>query len=134
LYRGYADFYEADQSEADRDLVWSWIADPSHEVGALVAEREGRIAGIAHFRPFARPLAAGAGCYLDDLFVDPAYRGGGAVDALLAGLRRLAASNGWGVVRWITADDNHRARSKYDQYATRTMWITYDMDPDPRLD
>ncbi len=32
-------------------------------------------------------------------------------------------------MRWITADDNHRARSKYDKYATRTSWITYDMAP-----
>ncbi len=32
-------------------------------------------------------------------------------------------------MRWITADDNHRARSKYDKHATRTSWITYDMAP-----
>jgi GNAT superfamily N-acetyltransferase len=131
LYAGYADFYRVTQSESDRDQVWAWIDDPAHEVGCLVAERDGRIDGIAHYRPFARPLAAGTGCFLDDLFVDPAVRGAGAADALLGALRRLAAARGWGVVRWITADDNHRARSKYDQHATRTMWITYDMAPDP---
>jgi ribosomal protein S18 acetylase RimI-like enzyme len=130
LYSGYADFYREQQSEEQRDLVWSWILDPAHEVNALVAERAGAIAGIAHYRPFARPLAGGTGCYLDDLFVDPAVRGSGAADALLTELRRISAENGWGVVRWITADDNHRARSKYDRYATRTMWITYDMQPD----
>lgn len=129
LYRGYADFYGTEQSEAARDLVWSWIKDPAHEVNCLLAERDGLVSGIAHYRPFARPLAAATGCYLDDLFVDPERRGSGAVDALLGELRRIAADNGWGVVRWITADDNHRARSKYDQYATRTMWITYDMTP-----
>ena len=32
-------------------------------------------------------------------------------------------------MRWATAEENHRARSKYDQYATRTRWITYDMRP-----
>lgn len=130
LYSGYGAFYRVQQSEEQRDLVWSWILDPAHEVSALVAERGGVVAGIAHYRPFARPLAAGIGCYLDDLFVDPAVRGFGAADALLNELRRIAAENGWGVVRWITADDNHRARSKYDRYATRTMWITYDMAPD----
>jgi hypothetical protein len=31
------------------------------------------------------------------------------------------------VIRWITADDNYRARAKYDQLASRTPWITYDM-------
>ncbi|WP_235438754.1 hypothetical protein [Streptomyces yangpuensis] len=47
----------------------------------------------------------------------------------LGALRGLAAERGWSVVRWITADDNHRARAKYDQVATRTMWVTYDMAP-----
>jgi ribosomal protein S18 acetylase RimI-like enzyme len=130
LYRGYATFYRVDQSEADRDVVWSWIHDPMREVGCLVAERDGRIGGIAHYRPFARPLAASTGCYLDDLFVDPEARGSGAVDALLTALRRVALARGWSVVRWITADDNHRARSVYDRYAERTMWITYDMATD----
>jgi len=132
LYSGYAEFYRTAQSEQQRDLVWSWILDRAHEVNALVAERDGAIAGIAHYRPFARPLAAGTGCYLDDLFVDPAARGSGAADALLDELRRIAAEHGWAVVRWITADDNHRARSKYDRYANRTMWITYDMTPETR--
>ncbi len=80
-------------------------------------------------RAFARPSTASIGGYLDDLYVDPHARGTGAADALLAALAQLAAERGWSVVRWITADDNHRARSKYDQHATRTHWITYDMVP-----
>ncbi|MFJ7264128.1 GNAT family N-acetyltransferase [Streptomyces globosus] len=128
LYRGYADFYEVDQTEEMAATVWSWLNDPGHEVSGLVAEAaDGRLVGLAHYRPFARPLSATTGCYLDDLFVTPESRGSGAADLLLTALRDLAAERGWSVVRWITADDNHRARSKYDQLATRTMWITYDM-------
>ncbi len=56
-------------------------------------------------------------------------RGGGAADALLRALRERAAERGWSVVRWITADDNYRARGKYDQVAVRTTWVTYDMPP-----
>ncbi|QKW18544.1 GNAT family N-acetyltransferase [Kitasatospora sp. NA04385] len=130
LYRGYAEFYRVDQSEEAAALTWSWIQDPAHEVDALVAEDpHGRLTGLAHYRPFARPLAASTGCYLDDLFVAPDARGTGTADALLARLRELAAERGWSVVRWITADDNHRARARYDQVATRTMWVTYDMAP-----
>ncbi len=33
------------------------------------------------------------------------------------------------MIRWITADDNYRARAKYDRFAARTPWITYDMEP-----
>ena len=38
-------------------------------------------------------------------------------------------AEGWDTVRWITADDNYRARAKYDQFDVRTTWITDDMPP-----
>ncbi|MDX6229922.1 MAG: hypothetical protein QOI76_3312 [Frankiales bacterium] len=130
LFKGYTDFYQIVQTDEAAALVWSWIHDPAFPVGCLlVVDDDDRPAGLAHYRPFPRPASATIGCYLDDLFVDPVVRGGGAADALLAELRRLAQVNGWSVVRWITGDDNHRARSKYDRYATRTMWVTYDMAP-----
>ncbi|MEU2392314.1 GNAT family N-acetyltransferase [Streptomyces sp. NPDC007369] len=130
LYRGYADFYRVEQTEEMAGRVWSWLHDPGHEVQGLVAEdAEGRLVGLAHYRPFARPLSATVGCFLDDLFVDPAGRGSGAADLLLGRLRGIAGERGWSVVRWITADDNYRARGKYDQVATRTAWVTYDMAP-----
>jgi GNAT superfamily N-acetyltransferase len=128
LFEGYCDFYQIEPP--DVGVVWSWIHDPASPVECLLAVDAGdRAVGLAHFRPFHRPSRAAIGGFLDDLFVDPAVRGGGAADALLLALKRLAAERGWNVVRWITADDNHRARAKYDQYATRTMWVTYDMAP-----
>ena len=130
LYRGYADFDSVKQSEEDTELVWSWINDPEHEVNALVAlDVDGRLIGLAHYRPFARPLSASIGCFLDDLYVAPEVRGTGASDQLLRHLQDLAERNCWTVVRWITADDNYRARSKYDHVATKTNWVTYDMAP-----
>ncbi len=131
LYRGYADFYRVQQPDAAADQVWSWIQDPDHEVSCLlIVNDQGHVVGLAHYRPFARPLTASTGCFLDDLFVDPLERGSGAADAVLAELRRLARLHGWSVVRWITADNNYRGRAKYDQHATRTTWITYDMTSD----
>ena len=51
----------------------------------------------------------------------------GAVDALFEAMRALARERGWPAIRWTTADDNYRARAVYDQLATRTTWLTYDM-------
>ncbi|HEV2528200.1 MAG TPA: GNAT family N-acetyltransferase [Thermomicrobiales bacterium] len=128
LYAAYGVFYQV--TAQDRDLVWGWIMDADHEVNALVAVGpDDRPIGLAHYRPFARPLAAATGCFLDDLFVSPAARGSGAVQQLLAGLRDIARERGWSVVRWITAEDNYRARAVYDRVATRTRWVTYDMEP-----
>lgn len=130
LYAGYAEFYRVTQTQAMRDTVWSWILDPGHETMALIAEDEaGRALGLAHLRPFARPLAASTGGFLDDLFVDPASRGSGVVQALFTAMKALAAARGWTTIRWITADNNYRGRAVYDRHATRTMWITYDMAP-----
>jgi ribosomal protein S18 acetylase RimI-like enzyme len=90
---------------------------------------DGRLIGLAHFRPFARPLSATTGGFLDDLFVAPEARGSGAAEALLAELKAIAGQRGWSVVRWITAEDNARARALYDRVATQTQWVTYDLKP-----
>ena len=130
LYHAYAAAYGVEQRRDHADTVWAWLQDRHHELRCLLVEDDtGHVVGLAHHRPFARPLAASTGCYLDDLFVDPAARGRGAVDALLGELRRTARVEGWSVVRWITADDNYRGRAVYDRYADRTTWVTYDMSP-----
>jgi len=128
LYREYADFYREAVTDAQLDLVWSWVIDPDHDVSALLVRGpSGNVVGLAHYRRYYRPLAAAVAGHLDDLFVVPAARGTGAVDALLEALREIARRRGWSKFRWITADDNYRARSKYDQVAERTTWVTYDM-------
>lgn len=135
LYAGYAEFYKTEQSAEMRDVVWSWLLDPANPEEALVAEApDGTLVGLAHFRPYPRPLHASTCGYLDDLFVDPSYRGSGVADELLTRLRGIALERGWEMVRWTTADDNYRARGKYDQVATRTTWITYDMPVAPPAD
>jgi len=127
LYAGYAAFYGVEQTEAMRARVWGWLMDPEHEVKGLVAlDKAGEPVGLAHYRPFARPLRAAHGGFLDDLFVDPRLRGRGVADALIEAVAAIGRERGWTVIRWITADDNHRGRGVYDRLATRTMWITYE--------
>ena len=127
LYAAYARFYEVEQTEEMRERAWSWLVDSAHEATGLGARTDGELVGIAHLRPFARPLAAASGLYLDDLFVDPAARSSGVGARLLEAARTLARENGHGVVRWITASDNATARRLYDGVAEATEWVTYDM-------
>lgn len=127
LYTGYAAFYRAAQTAEMRATVWGWIHDPAHQTSALVAEEGGRLVGLAHYRPFARPLSASTGGFLDDLFVDPAARGGGAAEALIGAIAEEGRAKGWTVIRWITAEDNYRARALYDRLAEKTRWATYDL-------
>jgi GNAT superfamily N-acetyltransferase len=128
LYEGYAAFYKVAHTSEMRQRVWSWIMNPSMEVEGLAAiNDDGMLVGIAHFRPFARPLSATVGGFLDDLFVEPRARGLGVADALISRLKEEGQRRGWSVIRWITAEDNYRARTVYDRLAERTRWVTYDI-------
>ncbi|MEH6519719.1 GNAT family N-acetyltransferase [Sulfitobacter sp.] len=126
LYKGYADFYGVPQTEQMRETVWGWLNDDTHEVSGFVAEVDGKLVGLTHYRPFYSPLAANVRGFLDDLYVDPNARGSGAAQALIDAVSDVGREKGWALIRWITADDNYRARSLYDRTATRTQWITYD--------
>lgn len=127
LYAGYAAFYGVAQTPEMRATVWGWIHDPTHGTNCLVAEDAGTLIGLAHYRPFARPLSASTGGFLDDLFVASDARGSGAAAALIDALKTRAQENGWSVLRWITAQDNARARALYDKLAQETAWVTYDI-------
>jgi len=129
LYAGYAEFYGVAQTPAMRDRVWGWVHDPSHEVECFLAEGEGGLVGLAHFRTFARPLSGTVGGFLDDLFVAEEARGSGAAEALIRAVAEAGRQRGWSVIRWITAEDNARARRLYDRVARQTPWITYDLTP-----
>lgn len=132
LYDGYLDFYEVADKDRVADTVWSWIHDPGVDFECLLVRdpADGQPAGLAHYRPFLRPLRGSTACFLDDLFVAPAARGTGAVDALLSALRELAAARGWDAVRWLTRQSNARARSTYDRLARATDLVTYELRAD----
>ena len=128
LYQGYAAFYKVTQTAQMRETVWSWLLDPGHQSEGIVAgDAAGRLIGLTHFRPFARPLSASIGGFLDDLFVTPDARGGAAADALIAAVAAEGRTRGWSVIRWITAEDNYRARGVYDRLGEQTKWLTYDI-------
>ncbi|MCS5714393.1 GNAT family N-acetyltransferase [Herbiconiux sp. CPCC 205716] len=127
VYTGYGEFYESPLHDEKAVLVWSWIIDPEQELECLVAVDESdQIVGLAHYRPFSRPLDGSRGLYLDDLFVLPENRKQGIATALIEGVADIGRRRGASVVRWITAKDNETARALYDTLAEKTRWVTYD--------
>jgi GNAT superfamily N-acetyltransferase len=130
LYAGYRAFYRLAPDHAAVDTTFSWVVTHEHTLRGLVAVGgDGALVALANLRVVARPSTAKTALYLDDLFTVPAARGLGAGAALLARAARLAAEDGQVLVRWITASDNTTARRLYDQHATATSWVTYDMPP-----
>lgn len=128
LYAGYARYYQVEQNEEMRARVWGWLNDAASEVeGFLALDASGQPIGLTHFRAFARPLAAATGGFLDDLFVAPEARGSGAARMLIEAVAEEGRRRGWTVIRWITRENNYRARGLYDRLAEKTSWTTYDL-------
>nr|WP_163503337.1 GNAT family N-acetyltransferase [Halomonas socia] len=129
LYRGYADYYGVPMTEQTLDTVWGWIQQPDMAFYCRLAKNEdGQAIGLMHYRAMPSPLRGTHIGFLDDLYVDPAHRGSGAVDTMLESLRDEARSNGWPFVRWITREQNYRGRAVYDRHATHSDWQTYQLD------
>ncbi|MFJ4296894.1 GNAT family N-acetyltransferase [Curtobacterium sp. NPDC089689] len=130
LYAGYRSFYALPEDSGVVATTWEWVSAGAHGLVGLVAtDPDGTLLGLANLRRFARPSTAGFGLYLDDLFTSPDARGQGVATALLRQAGKLASEEGANVVRWITATDNRAARRVYDEVASATPWVTYDMAP-----
>ena len=128
LYYGYAEFYKVPMNREILDRVWSWIFDSKNNFYAFIAKSgDGNAHGIMHYREMASPLRGTFVGFLDDLYVKPKSRGQGVVDALFRALIESAKRKGWPFVRWITAENNYRARRAYDKIAEKTQWLTYQL-------
>ena len=127
LYQGYADFYKVALTNDGVQTTWSWLIDDGHVCTGLVAEQQGQLVGFAHFRGMPSPLRGQMIGFLDDLFVTPAHRSDGTAAALITAVQAEATAQGWSVLRWITRDNNYRARGLYDKLAQKTDWTLYEM-------
>ena len=128
LYRGYAEFYNMPMEQSTLDTVWSWIHNEHKEFYGLIAKDENNKAlGLMHCRAMASPLRGSEVGFLDDLYVVPEARGTEVVEALYEELNKFGNQQGWPFIRWITADNNYRARNVYDKISEKTAWVTYQL-------
>ena len=127
LYKGYADYYKVEMNDKILQTIWSWLHDKSHDVEGLVYEVEDKIIGLAHYRRMPSPLRGQYIGFLDDLFVDPKYRGQKIGEKLINQMKEISISRGWNLVRWITRNDNTKAKSLYDRVSEKTTWDVYEL-------
>ena len=127
LYKSYADFYKVEMNDKILQIVWKWLHDKNHEVNGLVYEVDGNIVGLAHYRRMPSPLRGQDIGFLDDLFVDPERRGQRIGEQLINKLKEISKSKRWNLVRWITREDNLRAKSLYNRVSEKTTWDVYEL-------
>ena len=127
LYRDYADFYKVEMNDKILQTVWNWLRNKNHEVQGIVYEIDDNIVALAHYRRMPSPLRGQDIGFLDDLYVDPKYRGQKIGEKLINKIKEISKSKGWNFVRWITRDDNVRAKSLYDRISEKTNWNVYEL-------
>ena len=127
LYRGYANFYKVEMNDKILQTVWKWLNDNSHELKGIGYEANGKIIGLAHYRKLLSPLKGKYIGYLDDIFVDPEYRGQKIGEKLLDKIKEISKANNWNLVRWQTDEDNLRAKKLYDKVAIKTKKNVYEL-------
>lgn len=116
LWQAYLEFYRAALPAATSARLWQRILDPAQEIECRVAAAgDGRLFGLVHFFPHAHTWYESPVCYLNDLFVLPAARGGGIGERLIESVIGEARERGWCEVYWHTQQDNRVARGLYDK-------------------
>ena len=88
---------------------------------AVVAEAEGRVVAFALFFSNFSTFLAKPGLYLEDLYVQPAWRGQGLGKALLRHLGALAVERGCGRFEWSVLDWNAPAIALYQSMGATVM-------------
>lgn len=92
---------------------------PAAEV--VIAEYEGHPAGFALFFHNFSTFLGQRGLYLEDLFVQPEFRGKGIGQALLTFLAKTAVERGYGRFEWSVLDWNEPAISFYQKLGARPL-------------
>ena len=105
--------------------TWARFFDPEEPVFALVAERDGRLAGLVHYLFHRSTTLLNPTCYLQDLFTLPDERGRGVGRALIEAVYVQAAAAGSKRVYWHTHEGNVTGRALYDKVAQDSGFVVY---------
>jgi GNAT superfamily N-acetyltransferase len=125
LWRGYRDFYRAAPSQEADDALWAaLLADKGEVRGYLVDAGDGAV-GFVHYVFHKSTWSVKPICYLQDLYVARAARGGGMAKALMLACFDDAKAQGAFRVYWQTQEYNAPARSLYDTLTPRSSFIVY---------
>lgn len=125
LWSGYNDFSEAIIPAEVTEGTLRRLLDPTSALIGRIAEKDERVAGfsisVLHESTWTLPL----NCYLEDLYVDPEFRGGGVGRALIQDLIDLGRARGWSRLYWHSQASNARARGLYDEFVQADGFVRY---------
>ena len=121
--------YEKAPAEAvlsKEDLTRSLFGE-NPQVYCLISEMENQVTGIAIWHLNYSTWRGKHGIYLEDLFVDPKFRGQGHGKALLVRLAQICVERGYPRVSWWVLDWNQPSIDCYKSLGAEPMdeWTVY---------
>ncbi len=125
LWAGYNDFYETSVPAEVTEHTLHRLLDPTSAMIGRIAEIDGRVAGFSVSVLHDSSWTTSPICYLEDLFVDPTFRGGGVGRALIQDLIDLGRMRGWSQLYWVTRATNEAARRLYDKFGQADNFVRY---------
>jgi GNAT superfamily N-acetyltransferase len=126
LIRGLAEYERAPEavSATEADLLRDGFGEhPLFHV--VLAEWDGTAVGFAFYFFNYSTWEGRPGLYLEDLFVEPAFRGWGIGKALLVHLARIAVQKGCGRYQWQVLDWNEPSIRFYESMGASLLreWL-----------
>lgn len=124
LWSQYNAFYQASISEQTTAETWRRMLDPASPIFGRLSVADDTVAGFTVSVLHETTWAVAPACYLEDLFVAPAFRGRGFGRRLIADLLDRARTKGWSRLYWHTRASNP-ARKLYDEFAAADDFVRY---------
>jgi len=128
--------------ERARHQVVATLADIEHSlfddgstVHSLICERDGQAIGFAVYFYSYSTWQGRNGIYLEDLYITPEQRGGGAGRDVLRHIAREAVAKGCGRFEWSVLDWNEPAIGFYQSLGAEPQaeWVRYRLEGDRLL-
>ena len=96
----------------------------------MIAERDGQRIGFALFHGTFSTWECRPGIWLEDLFVMPEHRRGGAGEALLRHVAQIAVERGCTRLEWVALDWNEPALTFYEKLGAEVLddWLQHRLD------
>lgn len=125
LWHGYLTFYGHPVTEEQTRELWDRLLADDNPHCLVACDDAGKVIGIVQYLYHGTTWSVRDKCYLQDLFVDPAARVGGAGRALIEAVYEKAAEADASEVYWMTQQFNSVARVLYDRVGELTPFIKY---------
>jgi len=122
LIRGLADYERlSHEVTADAETLRRSLFGARCIAEVVIAEVDGTPVGFALFFHNFSTFLGLPGIYIEDVYIEPAWRGKGLGQALLSHVARLAKERGCGRLEWAVLDWNEPAISFYKKLGARPL-------------